>query len=201
MGNKIILIDKGHGGMINGVYQTAPDKMHVFNSGETAYEGVLNRQIGNKLIKRLDEEGLKYIDICPSELDIPLSKRVKTANTYAYEYGIDNCLLISLHSNAGGGTGFEIWTSPKQTTSDKYAEIFYNTFMVDFPDVKMRSDTSDGDHDKESAFYILQETICPAILPEFLFFDNWTDFQLLSNSDFQDRYVEMMVTFVHNINI
>ena len=198
--SKIILLDKGHGGIIDNVYQTAPAKMFTFSSGEIAYEGVLNRQIGNKVIKGMKKKGFGYVDICPSELDIPLSERVRIINDYSKHYGVNNCLLISLHSNAGKGSGFEIWTSPGQTKSDEYAEIFYNMFSRRFPDVKMRHSVSDGDYDKEASFYILQKTACPAILPEFLFFDNWTDFQLLKSSAFQQRYADMIVDFVHKFN-
>jgi len=195
----IILIDKGHGGFIDGVYQTAPKKMYEFESGEVAYEGRLNRQIGDKLLARLKAEGIKCIDICPTEMDIPLSTRVNIINEYCNKYGASNCLLISLHGNAGKGTGFEIWTSPGQTKSDEYATQFFNKFKEHFPDVKLRKDISDGDPDKESAFYILKNTNCPAILPEFLFFDNWQDFLLMKDHTFQYRYAEMMVDFVKEI--
>ena len=198
---KVFLLDLGHGGIIDGVYQTYPKKMYSFESGEVAYEGVLNREIGKRVIHKLDAYGFKCINICPTEVDVPLGVRADVVNRYCEEYGTDECLLISLHSNSGKGTGFEIWTSPGQTKSDRYAELFYDTFKSMFPDVRLRSDTSDGDHDKESAFYILQETNCPAILPEFLFFDNWQDFQLLKSPVFQNRYADMILEFVKRAEI
>ena len=46
---------------------------------------------------------------------------------------------------------------------------------------------SDGDIDKESQFYVLRKTVCPAVLIENLFFDNRADFELLRSVTFQKR--------------
>lgn len=197
--NKIFIIDPGHGGMIDNKYQTAPKKMFTHENGETAYEGVLNRQVAEKVMNLCKHQGIPYINLCPTELDIELDERVDIANTYIREYGKDNMLGISLHSNAGGGTGFEIWTGPGQTKSDKYAEIFYNLYTGAFPSWKMRADTSDGDPDKESLFYILVHTKCPWILPEWGFFDNARDWALLREPDIQLQYATMIVKFMKNI--
>ena len=197
----IYLIDSGHGGMIGGEYQTAPRKMYEFPDNIIAYEGVINRQIKDIVLSKLKGRGFKYIDVCPTEIDLPLEIRVKVINEYAEKYRPNNCLVISLHSNAGGGTGFEIWTSPGQTKSDRYADMFGETFQAMFPDIRFRKNTSDGDLDKESAFYILQKTNCPAILPEFMFFDNWEDFKILRDPNKQEEYATMILEFVKRAEI
>ena len=188
------LIDSGHGGMIDGLYQTAPDKMFVHNDGSVFYEGVFNRDIKHQLVDKMMANNLQYIDVCPTELDVDLDVRTDTANRYYREY--KNAVLISLHSNAGGGTGFEIWTSVGQTRSDKFAEIMGHIFIDSFLGAPFRPDTSDGDMDKESQFYILKYTKCPAVLPECLFFDNWSDYQMLIDPDFQNDYVDALVKFM-----
>ena len=188
-----LILDPGHGGFIGGIYQTFPEKMYQHSNSEVFYEGVFNRIIKDMLIRALWEKGVKVIDLCPSELDIPLDVRVNVANTYYKEY--PNAVLLSLHSNAGGGTGFEVWTSPGQTKSDKYAEVLAHEIMAKFA-MPFRSDTSDGDHDKEAAFYILQETVCPAVLVECLFFDNYNDYLKLEDKVFRKRYVDALVNFV-----
>ncbi len=128
------------------------------------------------------------------DIVLDLDIRVDTANMYYREY--NNAVVISLHSNAGGGTGMEIWTSVGQTRSDDFAEVMGNTFIDRFKGLPFRSDTKDGDLDKESQFYILKYTKCPAVLPECLFFDNWSDYQLLINPDFQEEYAEALLEFV-----
>jgi N-acetylmuramoyl-L-alanine amidase len=202
MKNKIFLIDSGHGGMINGVYQTDPKigKFHVFPNGEIAREGVTNRLIKKVVIDTLTKEGFKAVDICPTELDLPLETRCDIVNLMCREYGDQNCIFISLHSNAGGGTGFEIFTSPGQSKSDLYATIFASTFHIHFPKIMVRQDLSDGDPDKESKFYVLVNTRCPAILPEFLFFDNEADWKLLKDPVTHQAYANMILDFIKRVS-
>jgi N-acetylmuramoyl-L-alanine amidase len=196
----IILLDSGHGGLISGVYQTAPAKMFTHKEdGTTAYEGVINRIVKKNVITFMDALGLKYIDICPTDLDLPLPVRTNVINTYCNQYGEDNCLLISLHSNAGAGRGFEIWTSPGDDGSDPYATRFYDLYTSRFPTIAMRSDKSDQDPDKESKFWILVQSKCPAILPEWLFFDNYQDWVYMKSNTNQVAYAKMIVEFINSL--
>jgi N-acetylmuramoyl-L-alanine amidase len=201
MKRKIFLLDSGHGGMIDGVYQTAPRKMFTFpnHEDEIAYEGVINRQMKHKLISLCKVEDVKYVDICPTELDLDLDVRVDWVNNICRQYGAGNCVLISLHSNAGGGTGFEIWTSRGFTRSDMHATVLGEILLKNFPDIKFRKDQTDGDLDKESDFYILINSKCPAILPECLFFDDWNDYQMLVDSNFQARYVASIMEYIRKV--
>lgn len=192
----IFLIDSGHGGMVDGKYATAPSKMHIFNEREVAYEGVINRQIKKMLFRVMNQHHLKYIDICPTEMDLPLDLRCDITNSYVREYGVENCLFVSLHSNAGGGDGVEIWTSLGATKSDAYATLFIDRFGYFFDsDIRIMADFSNGDVDKESNFYVLRNTRCPAILPEFLFFDNYSDYKKLTNVSYQSLYVDALASF------
>jgi N-acetylmuramoyl-L-alanine amidase len=188
------LLDPGHGGFIDGEYQTAPAKMYRHSPEEVFYEGMFNRRIKDLLMRKLWEENIHHIDICPTDLDVPLTARVDVVNSYYKAY--DNAVLISLHSNAGGGTGFEVWTSKGQTRSDRFAELLGQELQDGFRDIPFRADKTDGDLDKESDFYILEKTYCPAILPECLFFDNYNDYLLLQNSDFQNAYCKTLINFM-----
>jgi len=188
------LIDSGHGGMVDGEYVTAPAKMYEFNPGEVYYEGVGNRYFKQRLIDRLEVEAIHCIDVCPTELDVPLTTRVGIINQYHKQY--KNAVLISLHSNAGGGTGFEVFTSVGDTRSDRFAQLLSQRIIDSFSGAPFRKDESDGDLDKESQFYILAETTCPALLPECLFFDNYSDYQLLIDPTFQTEYVDCLVGFI-----
>lgn len=196
---KAIIIDPGHGGLINGVYQTAPKKMYDHGNGNVAYEGVINRLVASRLKSVLALEGVPLINLCPTNLDVPLQQRVAIANVYVDYYGAHNILGISLHSNAGGGHGFEIFTSPGETASDAYATKFVDMFKEAFPEWRIRKDLADGDPDKEAAFYILKHTKCPWILPEWGFFDNMDDWEIINNPREQLRYAEMIADFVLDI--
>jgi N-acetylmuramoyl-L-alanine amidase len=170
MSNYVYLLDAGHGGLINGRYVTAPKKMFKFPDGVTIYEGVINRHITDKLAVLLKEADIEYWFIHDPQDDNSLQVRVaKADNAYTKD---KRCIFLSIHSNAGAGSGFEIFTSKGQTKSDKIAQIFCEVYKKHFPEYPMRSDKLDGDDDKEEDFYVLRKTDCPAVLVENLFFDN-----------------------------
>ena len=102
----------------------------------------------------------------PENEDISLSKRVHRANAL-YRQNTDS-ILVSIHANAAGGTGYEVFTSPGQTTSDVVATVFFKKTEEEFPEEAMRPAYGDGDPDKEAKFYVLRKTLGPAILTE-----NW----------------------------
>jgi N-acetylmuramoyl-L-alanine amidase len=193
---KTILLDYGHGGMLRGQYQTAPKKMYHFDNGITAYEGVINRAVGKKALKLMEHEGIHVIPICHTNVDVPLPARTTIINEYSRRY---DCVLISLHANAGKGSGFEIWTSPGETASDAYATKFFDMYRARFPHQKMRKDMVDGDPDKESAFWILVNSACPAILPEWGFFDNWEDYKFMMEVYNQIQYADMIMKFAKSV--
>ena len=199
--DKIFILDAGHGGMINKEYQTAPKKMYDHGAGMIAYEGVINRQVKKRVMLRAEAYGYRVIDITNTQMDLPLAVRVDMANRICDAYGKENCVYISLHSNAGKGEGFEIWTSVGQTKSDYYASLFAQIFMDTFPNIKVRKDTSDDDIDKESNFYVLKWTHCPAILPEWLFFDNINDFHFMKDVENQGKYADMICEFMKQVLI
>ena len=107
--------------------------------------------------------------ITPEYRDVTLETRVKRANQY---YGNEPCCFISVHANAGGGRGFELFTSPGETLSDPIATIIGEEYQKVFPDRPLRADYRDGDLDKERRFYVLTRTRMPAVLTENFFMDN-----------------------------
>lgn len=163
-----ILIDNGHGGLINGVYQTAGKRSPVWDDGAQLFEGEFNRAIVNQIIQELTKLKINYVNIAPEYWDVRLETRVNRAN----KYSPTESFYLSVHSNAGGGRGSEIFTSPGDTKSDQIATIFGNEFIEKFPERTLRTDFSDGDLDKERRFYVLTRTRMPAILTENFFMDN-----------------------------
>ncbi len=177
----IVLLDNGHGGLINGVYQTKGKLKNWKNEG-TIYEGEFNRAIVNGIIQELTKLNIHYVNITPEYRDVTLETRVKRANRFDKE----KSFLLSIHSNAGGGNGSEIFTSFGNTISDQIATIFGNEYIKEFPNRKLRTDFSDGDLDKENRFHMLTMTKMPAILTENFFMDNFEEFKNILN-DFNGR--------------
>jgi len=187
------LIDSGHGGMIDGIYQTSPAKMFTHVNKKTFYEGVYNRLIKEMLISRMKDAGLRYIDLCPTELDLLLYNRVQVANSY-HQY-LDNCVILSLHSNSGGGTGFEVFAHPGSIKSKRLGNMLGEQLKYDFPNIIFRKNDN-GEYCKTEKFYILTYSYSPAILVECLFFDNWNDYRVLIDPDFQNKYVRSLIQFM-----
>ena len=170
----IVLLDNGHGGLINGIYQT-PGKRKDWGDGHVMYEGEFNRAIVNGIIQDLTLLRVPYVNIAPEYWDVSLATRVKRANKYARQ----KCFYLSIHANAGGGIGSEIFTSPGHTKSDRIATIFGQEYQKTFPNRKLRTDFSDSDLDKEGRFYVLTNTKMPAILTENFFMDNREEFNTI----------------------
>jgi len=158
------LLDPGHGGMTpEGRYTTAPAKQWKFPDGLMIYEGVVNRQITEFVRQALHAAQIDYAVVADEVEDTSLEQRVRTADAI---YGKDKrAVYLSIHSNAGGGEGFELFSGPGQTDSDKIVNVFQAVYRNTFPEFKFRGV-------KEENFYVLRKTDCPAILVENLFFDN-----------------------------
>ncbi|WP_136468753.1 N-acetylmuramoyl-L-alanine amidase [Flagellimonas onchidii] len=182
----LVLLDNGHGGLINGEYQTLGKRSPIWNDNSQLFEGEFNRAIVNGLIQELSRHKISYVNIAPEYWDVRLETRVKRANLYPK----NNSFYLSVHANAGGGHGSEIFTSPGDTKSDKIATIFGNEYKHVFPDRKLRTDFSDGDLDKERRFYVLTKTRMPAILTENFFMDNEEECKnILMTKDGRDKIV------------
>ncbi len=164
----IVLLDNGHGGLINLEYQTEGKRSPIWNDSSQLFEGEFNRAIVNGIIQELTRLNIPYVNIAPEYWDVSLETRINRANKYAAE----ECFYLSIHANAGGGNGCEFFTSLGDTKSDKIATIFGNTYQDEFPNKTLRTDFSDGDLDKENHFYVLTKTKMPAILTENFFMDN-----------------------------
>jgi N-acetylmuramoyl-L-alanine amidase len=183
------ILDAGHGGMDAQGYRTAPAKMFKHDTF-TFYEGVTNRDITTQLILCLLNKQIDYACVYDEVEDTPLAERVAKADAI---YGKDKrAIYLSIHSNSGGGSGFELFTSPGQTKSDKIGNIFADTYQKNFADYKFRADKADGDADKEADFYVLRKTDCPAILVENLFFDNKKEAEFLLSEEGQIRIAKCL---------
>lgn len=164
----IVILDNGHGGLINGKYQTKGKRSPKWQDRTQLYEGEFNRAIVNGIVQELIRLKINFVHVSPEYKDTTLSTRVKRAN----KYDTHRAFYLSIHSNAGGGQGSEVYTSPGETKSDKIASIFGEEYQKEFPKRHLRIDFSDGDLDKEQHFYVLTKTKIPAILTENFFMDN-----------------------------
>jgi N-acetylmuramoyl-L-alanine amidase len=121
--NFCVFLDAGHGGVNPlGLYTTAPGKQFQhqqgqFHNGSWFYEGVWNRNLVARVIKKLDILGIQYLPVYHEYVDFPLQYRVDQANWYYRNYR--RGIFLSTHANASGvgARGYEIYTSPGETSS------------------------------------------------------------------------------------
>lgn len=184
---KTFLLDNGHG------VNTPGKRSPKWKDGSQLFEFEFNRDIVKRIAKGLDSLVIPYKILVPEEIDISLGERVRRTNA------IKDSILISVHANAGGGTGFEIFTSPGKTQSDSIATVFCQECEKAFPEFKMRFDKSDGDPDKEADFYVLTKSKGPAILTENLFMDTESDCKFLMSEQGRQRIAEYHIRAIKRI--
>ena len=183
------LLDNGHGGMIDGEYQTAGKRSPVFD-GQQIYEGVWNREIVKLLARLMDRAGKNYAIIVPEEKDVPLLERVDRCEKIQSHYTTFKCMGISVHGNGynkESANGIEVWTSIGETYSDYIAECFMdNAKRLGFA---MRY--GNGDEDKEARFTIITKTSMPFILTENGFYTNKEDFKKMNDPKFKKEIAKV----------
>jgi len=204
----IVYIDAGHGGIHpqTGKYMTPAHigKLYTHEATKkekefTVYEGLINRQIAEKLMKLLEMREIPYRQIHHDYYDRSNIERCSTANNFA---AMDRAngftpIFLSFHSNAFGYNakgkgenpkGWSVWTTKGNTESDKIAEIWdEETRKIVGEAITYRADLSDGDSDFEENFTVLIGTAMPAVLVENLFYTNREDAKLLLSVEYQQK--------------
>ena len=142
---RTVILDNGHGGMINNEYKTAGKRSPDWSQG-ILYEGMFNRWVVNRIIERLDRLRIPYYHVSPEFSDVTLETRCNRANRI-YENDRD-VWLLSVHANAGGGTGIEAFTTVEPASADGLAEIVLSNLETDMFDTRRRFDLSDGDMER-----------------------------------------------------
>ena len=172
----MILLDNGHGANTPG--KRSPDGKFR--------EYLYAREIAQDAQRELVKMGIDCELLVRESLDVPLSERVRRVNEYCKRYGVKNVVLLSIHVNAAGdgsrwmnGTGIEVFTSHGKTRSDDLAQMFIEAAKNNHKGMKIRTDYSDGDADKEAQFSVLAKTKCAAIITENGFMDNKDEVEYL----------------------
>ncbi|MEK4181718.1 N-acetylmuramoyl-L-alanine amidase [Aeribacillus sp. FSL K6-1121] len=156
-----IFIDPGHGGNDPGA---------VANGLK---EKDLTLKIAKKIQSLLSEyEGVSVKLSRTTDVYLSLSERADMANKWEADF------FISVHINAGGGTGFESYIYNKPNTkSVAYQNVIHPEIMKAIGNVKDRGK-------KRANFAVVRETKMPAILTENLFIDNSSDAAKLKSDSF-----------------
>ncbi|MGF3102832.1 N-acetylmuramoyl-L-alanine amidase [Rossellomorea sp. DUT-2] len=164
---KTILIDPGHGGTDPGA---------VYNGNEEKTFNLLTSLIVRDFLSK--NYNVNILMTRTGDETLSLTERSNLANRTNPDF------YLSIHHNAGGGTGFESYvyngSVPSQT-------ITYQRIIHDEVTSAIKSSYKVFDRGKKRAnFHVLRETNMSSLLLEILFIDNPKDIALLNNATFRN---------------
>ena len=196
--NYLWILDNGHGGIIDGEYQTAGKRSPVWDDGSQLFEGEFNRAIVNRLVKMCAEEGIECVNLVDTQEDTSLSKRTEKANDIHRKRADKDgkSIYVSIHADAfnkESANGWSVYTSEGKTKSDIIAKVLLDKATEEFPDEKMRGH-------KESNFWVLRKTVMPAILSENFFMTNYSNcHNYLLSEEGRDRIAKIHFEMIKEI--
>ncbi|MDY7222096.1 N-acetylmuramoyl-L-alanine amidase [Halalkalibacterium halodurans] len=154
-------LDPGHGGRDPGAVANGVQEKDIALSVALAIKKFLEENFDNVEVK-LSREDDRFLS---------LSERARLANAWGADY------FVSIHCNAGGGTGFETFIHDSRSTKSVAYQNVVHPAILDKMGVRDRGK-------KAANFAVLRLTNMPAILTENLFVDNARDAALLKDPAF-----------------
>jgi len=161
-----IMIDPGHGGKDPGAVAQGLQEKHLTLDIARRVKRILEREY----------EGITVYMTRETDEYVSLQERADLANR------LDADFFLSIHVNAGGGTGFESYRYTKSMPQSKvYQEIIHQEIVHALGD-----DVTDRGK-KTQNFAVLRLTKMPALLTENLFIDNLHDAVRLKSESFLEK--------------
>lgn len=192
----MIILDPGHGGILNGKYTTAPAKM--FNHGDFVfYEGVFNRAMVIKIASRFKIHGIAHAFTTTVNSDESLDARGIKAGNIKASYPKYHALVMSIHANAGptSARGVEFWTTKEVNDSDLAANFYFPYLQETGFKVRINRE-KDGEYDKEESWKILrlaEKKGCMGILWEWGFFTNKEEATTMLTEEWQNKVADSIL--------
>lgn len=175
---KVITLDAGHGG---------------YDSGATA-NGIQEKDANLALTLRIAADltmlnpSNRIIFTRTADKTVALRDRAVISDMYKSD------LFVSIHHNAGGGSGFESHVHPSASYIARHLQeriqLAVEQISTDFGIAVRRA--------KQSNFQVLRDTDAPAILLETLFVDNIVDSKWIMNPNWQHTFSYTIAQVINN---
>ena len=178
----------------------------IFDDGKTQlFEYKINRDIVERIIRKLEEIGVAYYQVVPEEEDISLQQRARRINEYQSSLPK---LAVSMNINAGpskdpeawagdGARGIEAWYFQNSQASQRLGAVFLEKAIKKTGLINRFVKAPPG-----SPYYLLSNISAPAIMIENGFLNNRSDAALLAQPAFlqklADAYVEAILAIEAN---
>ena len=171
MANKILVLDAGHG------FNTA-GKQTMNGSRGIVKEWTMNDSVVRKITSILSVYNVTIhrTDDPSGKTDISLAERVRRCNSYKPD------LFVSIHENAGGGTGTEVYWHTYGTAEDKK--------IASIVAPKLASKTGLRNRGVKQAQFAVLGCNATAILVEGGFMDTVSDYEIITSDKGQQQYAE-----------
>ena len=171
MANKILVLDAGHG------FNTA-GKQTMNGSRGIVKEWTMNDSVVRKITSILSAYNVTIhrTDDPSGKTDISLAERVRRCNSYKPD------LFVSIHENAGGGTGTEVYWHTYGTAEDKK--------IASIVAPKLASKTGLRNRGVKQAQFAVLGCNATAILVEGGFMDTVSDYEIITSENGQQQYAE-----------
>lgn len=204
------LLDPGHGGIIDGVYQTAGKRSPKFPDGSQFFEGEFTRDVARRIIELSKSpwgaaHNLNIINLVDTEKDISLKSRVSTANQIHRK--AKNCIYVSIHANAHGmGKSFDDPRAKARGTCTFYhyksskGKVLAENLQRWLADLTPFRDRGIRANDSWANFYVLRKTHMPAVLSENGFMTNFDDATLLMDPEIRQAIANAHYNMMLELN-
>ncbi len=164
--NKLICIDPGHGGS---------DRSNKGKSGYVEADGML--KLSRYLKEELAKQGFQVMTTRDIDTTVSLQDRAKTAINSVADF------FISLHTNAGGGAGVEVFHSVRQPGMKNVASYLSKKIADEFGLKDRGAKTKESTNSKGQDYYpvinLTSAKEIPVLLVENMFHDNVSEEKIL----------------------
>lgn len=185
--SKVVLIDNGHGKEAPG--NKSPDGK--------LQEWKWTREVASLIVRSLCAKGIDARLLTPEANDIGLGMRVERVNSLCRKIGADNVIVVSVHVNAAGNSGwntargFLSFVAPNAGNGSKrLAKLLYEA--AEARGLKGNRYVPQEKYLVKS-LAICRDTKCAAVLTENLFMDNVNDCAYLLTDKGKETIVDAHV--------
>ena len=191
--NKCVIVDMGHAKSTLG--KRSPDN--------SFFEWQFNRILGRNIVNKLEQLGYTVkTSTRESEdlIEISLTERCRRINEIVNKFGVDNTIVVSIHSNAAGNgnqwcnaRGWSVFVSKNASDNSKrLANLLFDEAKKEFT---VRPEAPNQKYWRAN-FTLLTKTLCPSVLTENLFYDNKADLELLKDPKVIEKLAQLHVNAI-----
>ncbi len=190
----VLFVDMGHGAF-------TPGKRSPWLNPEKGilYEYLFNREVGETLMKELDSiPSLSCaMTVNTTQTGDVLKRRVDFANQIVKEYPNRRYLFLSIHANAHSSplsdwtpaNGVETFVSKNASSNSIRAAMIFQKNLVKHTGLRDRTQPIGY---KTADFYVLRQTLCPAVLVECGFYTNIQEVEFLHSKEGKERIINSL---------